>query len=133
MTHRELTIITILLLTLSFNGMAQKKRNNLDANPKASKSEIIKIERINNQDILRVASSTDTIRILLSEEVRNTIKGLMQSSVGTGKTLKDIEGADVHVLRVKKNTKLGMYFRNKMTSAISVTDEELTFLSSGND
>ena len=133
MKHRELTIITILLLALSFNGMAQKKRINLDANPKAPKSEIVTVERINNQDILRVASSTDTIRILLSEEVRSTIKELMQSSVGTGKTLKDIEGADVHILRVKKNTKLGLYFRNKTTSSIAVTDEELTFLSSGND
>ena len=133
MKHYELTIITILLLAFSFTGMAQKKRIILDANPQAPKSEIVKIERINNQDILRVASSTDTIRIFLSEEVRSTINGLMQSSVGTGKSLKDIEGADVHILRVKKNTKLGIYFRNKMSSAISVTDEELTFLSSGND
>lgn len=133
MAHRELTIITILLLALSFNGMAQKKQINLEANPKSPKSEIVKIERINNQDILRVASSTDTIRILLSEEVRNTINGLMQSSVGTGKTLKDIEGADVHILRVKKNARLGLYFRNKMTSAISVTDEDLSILTDSND
>ena len=133
MTHRELTIITILLLALSFNGMAQKKQINLEANPKAPKSEIVKIERINNQDILSVANTTDTIRILLSEEVRNTINGLMQSSVGTGKTLKDIEGKDVHMLRVKKNMKLGIYFRNKMRSSIAVTDSELSILTSSND
>lgn len=113
--------------------MAQKKQIYLEVNPKAPKSEIVKIERINDQDILSVANTTDTIRILLSEEVRNTINGLMQSSVGTGKTLKDIEGADVHILRVKKNTRLGLYFRNMMRPAISVTDEELSVLTSSND
>jgi hypothetical protein len=131
MYHYKLTIITILLLTLSFNGMAQKKQSVSDANPQEPKPEIVKVERINDQDILTVASSSDTIRILWSEDNKSIIERMMQSSVGTGRTIKDIEGADVHILRVKKNMKLGIYFRNKMRSSISITDEELSILTPG--
>ena len=126
MTHRELTIITILLLALSFNGMAQNREVKLEINPTAPKAEPVKIEQINNQDILRVASPTDTIRIPLSDDTWAQIENLMQSNVGTGLTLKDIEGADVYILRVTKNMKPGIYFRNKKRTSISIIDEEIT-------
>lgn len=132
MTPYRLTIITILLLTFSFNGMAQKRQIVLDANPQEPKPEVVKVERINDQDILRVANSSDTIRILMSEDVRNTIERMMHSKVGTAETLKDIDGADVHILRIKKNLKTGVYFRDKGKTTISVTDEELAILTSGN-
>ena len=125
MTHRELTIITILLLALSLNGMAQKKEAKGELNPTVSKAEPVKIEQINNQDILRIASPTDTIRIPLSDDTWTKIEDLMESNVGTELSLKDIEGADVHLVRVSKNTKPGIYFRNKMRKSISVLDEEL--------
>ena len=116
MKPHKLTIITILLLALSLNGMAQNREVKLEINPTAPKVEPFKIEQINNQDILRVASPTDTIRIPLSDDTWTKIENLMQSNVGTGFTLKDIEGADVHLLRVNKNMKPGKYFRNRMES-----------------
>ncbi len=125
MTHRELTIITILLLALSFNGMAQKKELKRVITPTVSKAEPIKIEQINNQDILRIASQSDTIRIPLSDDIWAKIEGLMESNVGTELTLKDIEGVDVNLVRVTKNMKPGIYFRNKKSKSISVLDAEL--------
>ena len=125
MTRRELTIITILLLAFSFNGMAQNREVKREINPKVSKAEPVKFEQINNQDILRIASPTDTIRIPLSDDTWTKIENFMQSNVGTELTLKDIEGADVNLVRVTKNMKPGIYFRNKRRKSISVLDEEL--------
>ena len=121
----ELTITTLLLLAFSLPGMAQKRIINREARPQAPKTESIKIEHINDQDILRVASPEDTIRIPLSDAIRNKIEDLMQSNAGTSIILKDINGTDVNVLRVFKSMKPGVYFRNKMRTSISVFDEEL--------
>lgn len=125
MKLKSLIVTVILLLILSFNGMAQSRQVVLEARPKTPKVENVKVERINDQDILRVANSNDTIRIFLSDDVRNTIERMMQSNVGKGEIIKDIEGADVHILRVKKNMEPAIYFRNKMRKSISVFDEEL--------
>ena len=121
----ELTIATLLLLSFSLPGMAQKRIINRETRPQAPKTESIKIEHINDQDILRVASPEDTIRIPLSDVIRNKIEELMQSQAGTSIILKDINGADVNVLRVFKSMKPGVYFRNKMRKSISVFDDEL--------
>ena len=94
-------------------------------NPTAPKAEPVKIEQINNQGILRIASPTDTIRIPLSDDIWDKLEDLMQSSVGKSTTLKDIEGADVNLLRVSKNMKPGIYFRNKKNKSISISDSEL--------
>ena len=53
----------------------------------------------------------------------------MQSSVGAELVLTDIEGADVYLVRVSKNTKPGIYFRDKMRKSISVIDEEMKTIS----
>ena len=126
MILHKITIITIFLLALSFNRMAQNRKVKQELNPTAPKAEPVKIEQINNQDILRVASPTDTIRIPLSDDTWTKIENFMQSNVGTGFTLKDIEGADVYILRVNKNMKPGIYFRNEMRKSISISDEEFT-------
>lgn len=110
MKLKALKVTVILLLGISFSGMAQTKQIKLEANPKAAKVENVKIERIDNQDVLRVAGPTDTIRIVLSVDNRSTIEKLMQSKVGTGAIIKDIEGIDVNLLRVSLNMKPGMYF-----------------------
>ena len=91
--------------------MAQNRDVKLELNPTAPKAEPVKIEQINKQDILRIASPTDTIRIPLFDDIWDKLEDLMQSSVGKSTTLKDIEGADVNLLRVSKNMKPGIYFR----------------------
>ena len=75
----ELTITTLLLLAFSLPVMAQKRIINREARPQAPKTESIKIEHINQQDILRVASPEDTIRIPFSSVIRDIIENLMQS------------------------------------------------------
>ena len=125
MTPHKLTIITILLLALSLNGMAQNREVKLEINPTVPKAEPVKIEQINNQDILRVASQADTIRIPLSDDTWTQIENLMQSNVGTELILKDVEGADVHLVRVTKNMKPGIYFRNKMRKSIAVFIDDI--------
>ena len=124
MKPNELTITIILLIAFSLPGVAQKRIVNREVRPQAPKTENIKIEHINDQDILRVASPEDTIRIPLSEAIRSRIEELMKSNVGTSIILRDINGADVNVLRVFKSMKPGVYFRNKMRKSISVFDEE---------
>ena len=121
----ELIISTLLLLAFSLPAMAQKRIVNRESRPQAPKTESIKIEHFHDQDILRVASPEDTIRIPLSDVIRNKIEELMQSQAGTSIILKDINGADVNVLRVFKSMKPGVYFRNKMRKSISVFDDEL--------
>ena len=125
MKPHKLTIITILLLALSLNGMAQNREVKLEIKPTVPKVEPVKIEQVNNQDILRVASQADTIRIPLADDIWTQIENLMQSNVGTGLTLKDIEGADVHLLRVTKNMKPGIYFRNKKRTSISISIDDI--------
>lgn len=125
MKLKALKITVILLLGISFSGMAQTKQIKLEANPHADKIENVKVERIDNQDVLRVAGPTDTIRIVLSVDNRSTIEKLMQSNVGKGATIKDIDGTDVHLLRVSLNMRPGMYFRNEKKESIYVLDEEL--------
>ena len=120
----ELITTTLLLLALSLQGGAQE-RVKLELNPTAPKAEPVKIEQINNQDILRIASPTDTIRIPLSDDIWDKLEDLMQSNVGTSTTLKDIEGADVNLLRVSKNMKPGIFFRNKQNKSISVLNQDL--------
>ena len=48
--------------------MAQNREVKLELKPTALKAEPVKIEQINNQDILRVASQADTIRIPLTDD-----------------------------------------------------------------
>lgn len=133
MKLKALKVTVILLLGISFNGMAQRTQIKLEANPQAAKVENVKVERIDNQDILRVADHADTIRILLSVDNRSKIENLMQSNVGTGITIKDIEGGDIHLLRVTMNMKQGIYFSDKKKRSISVFDEELKLLLNKND
>ena len=121
----ELITTTLLLLALSLQGGAQERVKLELKNPTAPKAEPVKIEQINNQDILRIASPTDTIRIPLSDDIWDKLEDLMQSSVGTSTTLKDIEGADVNLLRVSMNMKPGIYFRNKKNKSISISDSDL--------
>ena len=89
MIPHKLTIITILLLALSLNGMAQNREVKLEIKPTAPKAEPVKIEQINNQDILRVASQADTIRIPLTDDTWTQIENLMQSNVGTSHLKRD--------------------------------------------
>lgn len=121
------------LIAGSFNGVARGRRRGLEGKPEADKVENVKVERIDNQDVLRVASPRDTIRIFLSDDNRSTIENLMQSKVGTGITIKDIEGVDVRLLRVTMNMKPGIYFSDKKKKSISVFDEELKLLLNKND
>ena len=124
MIHHKLTLITILLLALSLNGMAQSREVKLEIKTTVPKAEPVKVEQINNQDILRVASQADTIRIPLTDDTWAQIENLVQSNVGTGLTLKAIEGADVHLLRVTKNMKPGIYSRKRNRTSISLSDEK---------
>lgn len=133
MKLKALKVTVILLLAFAFNGMAQTKQIKLEANPQADKVENVKVERIDNQDILRVADPIDTIRIILSVDNRSKIENLMQSNVGTGITIKDMDGADVRLLRVTMNMKQGIYFSDKKKKSISVFDEELKLLLNKND
>ena len=124
MKHCELTIIT-LLLAFSFNGMAQNKEMNLELNPTVSQAAPVKIEQINNQDILRVTDYADTIRIPLSEATRSQLENLMQSAAGTRLILKDIDGADVNLLRVTMNMRPGIFFKREMTKTVSIFNDDI--------
>lgn len=115
---------THLLLALSLQGGAQEKVK-LELNPTAPKAEPVKIEQINNQDILRITDYADTIRIPLSEATQAQLENLMQSAAGTRLTLKDIDGADVNLLRVTMNMRPGIFFKREMTKTVSIFNDDI--------
>lgn len=64
-----------------------------------------KIEMIDNQEVLTVSDDNDTIRIPLTEESKADIDALLDAPVGTSKRLKDINGADVTIMKFSANMK----------------------------
>ena len=74
---------------------------------------------IDNQEVLTVSDDNDTIRIPLTEESKADIDALMDAPVGASKRLKDINGADVTIMKVFANMKpdasSGQKRRNQLT------------------
>ena len=113
-------LLTFLLLACSLPLMAQRQIELKGLQPKAAEVIPVKVELIDNQKVLMVSNYNHSIRIPLTTESKADIDALLDAPVGTSKILKDINGADVTIMKVSANMKpdasSGQKRRNQITS-----------------
>lgn len=118
-------LITLFILICSLPLFAQRQIELKELQPKAAEVIPAKIEMIDNQEVLTVSDDNDTIRIPLTEESKADIDALLDTPVGTSKRLKDINGADVTIMKVSANMKPALFFRTKTKESINIGVEVL--------
>lgn len=92
-------LISLLILISSLPLFAQRPIELKELQPKAEEVIPAKIEMIDNQEVLTVSNDNDTIRIPLTKESKADIGALLDAPMGTTKRLKDINGADVTIMK----------------------------------
>ena len=75
--------------------MAQGQIELKELQPKAAEVIPVKVEMIDNQEVLTVSNYNHSIQIPLTEETKAEIDAILEAPVGTSKRLKDINGTDV--------------------------------------
>ena len=80
--------------------MAQRQIELKELQPKAAEVIPVKVELIDNQEVLTVSNYNHSIRIPLTAETKAEIDALLDAPVGTSKRLKDINGAEVSMMKV---------------------------------
>lgn len=118
-------LITLFILICSMPLMAQRQIELKELQPKAAEVIPVKVEMIDNQEVLTVSDDNDTIRIPLTEESKADIDVLLDAPVGSSKRLKDINGADVTIMKVSANMKPALFFRTKTKESINIGVEVL--------
>lgn len=78
-------LLTFLLLACSLPLMAQRQIELKGLQPKAAEVIPVKVEMIDNQEVLTVSDDNDTLRIPLTEESKADIDALLDAPVGTSK------------------------------------------------
>ena len=119
------TLLTFIILTFSLPLFAQRQIELKELQPKAAEVIPAKIEMIDNQEVLTVSDDNDTIRIPLTEESKADIDALLDAPMGTSKRLKDINGADVTIMKVTANMKPALLFRDQKKSSFGVGIEAI--------
>ena len=118
-------LLTFLLLACSLPLMAQRQIELKGLQPKAAEVIPVKVEMIDNQEVLTVSDDNDTLRIPLTEESKADIDALLDAPVGTSKKVKDINGSDVSMMKVTVNMKTSIFFRDKTKRSFSIGVEAI--------
>lgn len=105
--------------------MAQRQIELKELQPKPKEVIPVKVEMIDNQEVLTVSNYNHSIQIPLTEETKAEIDALLEASMGTTKKVKDINGADVSMMKVSKNMKPELYFRDNTKKSFSIGIEAL--------
>ena len=92
------TLITLLILTCSLPLFAQKRIELKELAPKPVEIIPVKVELINNQEVLTVSNYNHSIQIPLTEETKAEIDALLEAAMGTTKKVKNINGAEVSIM-----------------------------------
>ena len=116
----EKTLITLLILTCSLPLFAQKRIELKELAPKPVEIIPVKVELINNQEVLTVSNHNHSIRIPLTTESKSEIDALLEAPVGTSIRVKDINGAEVSMMKVTANMKPSIFFRDKTERSFSI-------------
>ena len=119
------TLLTFIILAVSLPLFAQRQIELKTLETKDVKVIPAKIEMIDNREVLTVSDDNDTIRIPLTEESKADIDALLNAPMGTSKRLKDINGADVTIMKVFANMKPTLFFRTKTKVSINIGVEVL--------
>lgn len=113
-------LITLFVLVSSMPLMAQRQIELKELQPKAAEVIPVKVEMIDNQKVLTVSNYNHAIQIPLTEETKAEIDALLEASMGTTKKVKDINGAEVSMMKVTSNMKPSIYFRDKTKRSFSI-------------
>lgn len=105
--------------------MAQRQIELKELQPKAAEVIPVKVEIIDNQEVLTVSDDNDTSRIPLTEKSKAEIDAILDAPVGTSTRVKDINGADVSMMKVSKNMKPALFFRDQTKQSFSIGIEAI--------
>lgn len=118
-------LITLFILICSMPLMAQRQIELKELQPKGAEVIPVKVEMIDNQEVLTVSNYNHSIQILLTAESKAEIDALQEAPVGTSKRVKDINGAEVSMMKVTANMKPALYFRVQNKSSFSLGMEAI--------
>ena len=118
-------LITLFILICSMPLMAQRQIELKELQPKAAEVIPVKVEMIDNQEVLTVSSYNHSIQIPLTAESKAEIDALLEAPVGASKRVKDISGAEVSIMKVTANMKPALYFRVQNKSSFSLGMEAI--------
>jgi hypothetical protein len=118
-------LLTFLLLACSLPLMAQRQIELKELQPKAAEVIPVKVEMIDNQEVLTVSSYNHSIQIPLTAESKAEIDALLEAPVGASKRVKDISGAEVSIMKVAANMKPALYFRDKTKKSFTIGVEAI--------
>lgn len=118
-------LVTLFILICSMPLMAQRQIELKELQPKAAEVIPVKIEMIDNQEVLTVSSYNHSIQIQLTAESKTEIDVLLEAPVGATKRVKDINGADVSMMKVTANMKPSIFFRDKTKRTFSIVVEAI--------
>ena len=118
-------LITLFILICSMPLMAQRQIELKELQPKAAEVIPVKVEMIDNQEVLTVSSYNHSIQIPLTAESKAEIDTLLEAPVGASKGVKDINGFDVSMMKVTANMKPSIYFTDKTKRSFSIGVEAI--------
>lgn len=113
-------LLTFLLLACSLPLMAQRQIELKELQPKDEEVIPVKVEMIDNQEVLTVSSYNHSIQIPLTAESKAEIDALLEAPVGASKGVKDINGFDVSMMKVTVNMKPSILVRDKTKRSFSI-------------
>lgn len=100
--------------------MAQRQIELKELQPKAEEVIPVKVEMIDNQEVLTVSSYNHSIQIPLTVESKAEIDALLEAAMGTSKRVKDINGAEVSMMKVTASMKPALHFKDKTKRSFSI-------------
>ncbi len=118
-------LITLFILICSMPLMAQRQIELKELQPKPKEVIPVKVEMIDNQEVLTVSNYNHSIQIPLTAETKAEIDALLDAAMGTTKKVKDINGADVSIMKVTANMKPALHFRDNTKSSFSLGVEAI--------
>ena len=118
-------LITLFILICSMPLMAQGQIELKELQPKAAEVIPVKVEMIDNQEVLTVSNYNHSIQIPLTAETKAEIDDLLDAPMGTTKKVKDINGAEVSMMKVTANMRPSIYFRDKTKRSFSIGVEAI--------
>jgi len=118
-------LISLLILICSLPLFAQRQIELKELQPKAAEVIPVKVEMIDNQEVLTVSNYNHSIQIPLTAESKAEIDALLEAPVGASKRVKDISGAEVSIMKVAANMKPALYFRVQNKSSFSLGMEAI--------
>lgn len=118
-------LITLFILICSMPLMAQRQIELKELQPKADEVIPVKVEMIDNQEVLTVSNYNHSTQIPLTAESKAEIVALLDAPMGTTKRVKDINGAEVSIMKVAANMKPALYFRVQNKSSFSLGMEAI--------